>query len=144
MKSILLSFLLLLPLAPTPAQGQVLSLLPSPIPTTRIGLCSAYYARRLKSEVNKPRANDKWKHCSLSCMLAIRCGGQDSFIVGILKELADMVGPGNAEWADLQADADGVSLAVLRIARTDEQCQEHCADMYPSPHLNQEVNACRL
>lgn len=135
MKTILLLLLTFMPLAALNAQ--VFS-------PNQVGLCSAYYARRLKSEVDKPLANDKWKHCSLSCMMALRCGGQDSFIVGVLKELADLVTPGTADWEDLRADADGVTLAVLRIARSDEACKKHCADIYPSPHLNQNINSCRL
>ncbi len=142
MKRVLLFFVFLTMMPFASAKAQVLTSLPTFTPN-RIGLCSAFYAQRLKSEVNKPLANDKWKHCSLSCMLARRCGGEDSFIIGIIKELADLVGPGNAEWADLRADADGVALAVLGVARSDEQCQSHCADLYPSPHLNQQPNACR-
>lgn len=104
-------------------------------------LCSAFFAKRLKRQVERVESTDKWKHCALSCMLARRCGGNDSFMLGILKELADVVGPGNAEWADLVADSDGVMLWRLGMGRTDSMCKENCASLYPHPI---EENACHL
>lgn len=104
-------------------------------------LCSVFFASRLQSEVEEPLRTDKWKHCALSCMLARRCGGNDSFMLGILKELADVVGPGNAEWADLVADSDGVTLWRLGMGRTDTMCKGNCASLYPNPI---EENACHL
>ncbi len=47
-------------------------------------------------------------------------------MLGILKELADVVGPGNAELADLQADADGVTLWRLGMGRSDQVCKDNC------------------
>jgi hypothetical protein len=103
-------------------------------------LCSAFFAKRLRSEVLVAGTTDKWKHCALSCMLARRCGAEDSFLIGIIKELADLVGPGNAEWADLRADADGVTLWRIGLGKSDLMCKEQCATLYPSPLLE---NSCR-
>lgn len=108
---------------------------------SQASLCSAFFAKRLKPQVMIPDTTDKWKHCALSCLLARRCGAEDAFVLGILKELADLVGPGTAEWADLQADANGVTLWRLGFGRNDQMCKDQCASLYPTPI---EVNACHL
>jgi len=74
-------------------------------------------------------------------MFARRCGAEDSFMLGIIKELVDIVGPGNAEFADLQADADGVTLWRLGMGRSDQVCKDNCKLLYP---FVEPVNACQL
>lgn len=105
------------------------------------GVCSAFFARSLKPQVEVPDTTDKWKHCSLSCLLARRCGAEDSFLLGIIKELADVVGPGNAEWADLKADLNGVTLWRLGFGRNDQMCKDQCLAIYPTPITE---NACHI
>ncbi len=75
-------------------------------------------------------------------MLARRCGTEDAFLLGIIKELADVVGPGNAEWADLNADADGVTLYRIGLGRTDQMCKDQCETLYP-PIFNR-ANSCPI
>tara|TARA_R110000868_G_scaffold132380_3_gene343218 strand:- start:39775 stop:40107 length:333 start_codon:yes stop_codon:yes gene_type:complete len=104
-------------------------------------MCSIFFASRLKPQVEKPGVSDKWKHCALSCLLARRCGAEDSLLLGIIKELADVVGPGNAEWADLQADLNGVTLWRIGMGKTDQMCKDQCLSIYPNPLLE---NACHL
>jgi len=53
-------------------------------------------------------------------------------MAGTLKEIQDLFGPGDADIEDLAADALGIDLAFLRIARTDKQCLQKC-DLYYSP-----------
>ncbi len=104
-------------------------------------MCSLLFSVRLKPQVELPGVSDKWKHCALSCLLARRCGAEDSFLLGIIKELADTVGPGNAEWADLQADLNGVTLWLIGMGKTDQMCKDQCLSIYPNPLLE---NACHL
>mgnify|MGYP003640430315 CR=1 FL=1 len=104
-------------------------------------MCSLLYSGRLKQQVELPGVSDKWKHCALSCLLARRCGAEDSFLLGIIKELADVVGPGNAEWADLQADLNGVTLWLMGMGKSDQMCKDQCLSIYPNPLLE---NSCRL
>lgn len=74
-------------------------------------------------------------------MFARRCGAEDSFMLGVIKELSDVIGSGNAELADLQADADGVTLWRLGMGRSDQVCKDNCNLLYPYVEA---VNACQL
>jgi hypothetical protein len=96
-----------------------------------IPICSLYYASAVKKVVEANGHFDKFKHCSVSCMLTLRCPASDVLEIGILKELADVVGPGNAEMADLRADYKGVDLAASGKAKTDKTCMEQCHMIYP-------------
>ena len=86
------------------------------------------------SAVKKVEASgdfDKYKHCAVSCLLALRCPVLDVLQIGILKELADTVGPGNAERADLEANFRGVKLVTSSKALTDHACINKCHQLYP-------------
>lgn len=65
-------------------------------------------------------------------MLALRCPSADVLAAGALKELRDILGPGNAEVDDLAADIMGITIADRRAARSDEQCLSQC-DLYFIP-----------
>ena len=94
-------------------------------------ICSLYYASDVKKIVESSGHFDKFKHCGVSCLLALRCPSADVLSIGILKELADTVGPGNAEWDDLEADYAGVRLVTSKKARTDKECLSLCHQIYP-------------
>jgi hypothetical protein len=94
-------------------------------------ICSTYYLSSIKTKAEKMGAYDKFKHCAVSCMLALRCPASDVLEIGILKELADLVGPGNAEMEDLQADFLGVEIVLNSKAKTDENCKTQCDKIYP-------------
>jgi len=94
-------------------------------------ICPLIYASSVKKIVEANGSYDKFKHCAVSCLLTLRCPAVDVMEIGILKELADMVGPGNAEMADLKADYDGVALAVKGKAKTDKACLAQCHNLYP-------------
>jgi len=96
-----------------------------------VPICSMYYASAVKKIAEANGKFDKFKHCSVSCMLTLRCPAVDVLEIGILKELADVVGPGNAEMADLRADYAGVDLAVSKKAKTDQTCMDKCHGLYP-------------
>lgn len=96
-----------------------------------IPICSLYYLSDVKAKAIAHGNFDKYKHCAVSCMLALRCSPSDVLEIGILKELADVVGPGNAEMADLRADYKGVDIAVKKEATTDKKCMDACHSYYP-------------
>ncbi len=91
-------------------------------------LCASYWAYKLKSNLS-PETSDKYKHCTLSCWLARRCPASQVLNLGIGKELADFFGYGNAEWADLIADMQGISLA--KGPSSDRKCHQGCLYYYP-------------
>jgi len=101
-----------------------------------IPICSLYYVSDIKKVVESNGKFDKFKHCSVSCMLTLRCPAEDVLEIGILKELGDIIGPGNAEWDDLRADYKGVELAVQKKGKTDKECMQQCHLVYPE-------SACR-
>lgn len=94
-------------------------------------LCSSLYYSSVKKIAEKYGSFDKYKHCAVSCMLTLRCPSFEVFEVGIIKELVDTVGPGNAEFADLQADYQGVELASTYKAKLDSECIRECHRIYP-------------
>lgn len=97
----------------------------SPVP-----ICALYYAFDLEDEIRALGKNDKFMHCALSCQLTLRCGEYEALNIGILKELWDLIGPGNAEVEDLQADIKGISLATKREAVNDYECINKCNEIY--------------
>jgi hypothetical protein len=99
-------------------------------------ICPMYYYSSVKTTVEANGQYDKYKHCAVSCMLTLRCPAIDVLELGILKELADTVGPGNAEIADLKADYYGVALVSNRKVKTDKACMLQC-------HLKYPENSCR-
>ncbi len=101
-----------------------------------IPICSLLYVSDIKKVVEANGKYDKFKHCSVSCMLALRCPAEDVLEIGVLKEIEDVFGPGNAEWEDLRADYKGVDLKMEKKAKTDKECMQQCHLIYPE-------NSCR-
>lgn len=93
-------------------------------------LCSAYYVKDITAKIEAPASRDKFKHCSASCMLVLRCGTIDPYSAGLLKELLDMMGMGNPEMADIRANVTGIKLARNKTATTDNQCLLECGKYY--------------
>jgi hypothetical protein len=50
---------------------------------------------------------DMRQHCLAAGTIAIRCGGLSATMAGYGKELADVFGPGDAEWRDVAANRAG-------------------------------------
>jgi len=110
-------------------------------------LCSAWNLSEVKKYVAHYN-NDKSKHCVVSCLLAAKCGQDESSLMGILKEVVDIFGPGNAEWADLEADWHGLTTALnyanqkCRSSFWDffefqnkcfkKSCETKCLQIYPA------------
>jgi hypothetical protein len=52
--------------------------------------------------------SDKRLHCAVSAHIAQRCSVAEAYMAGMGKELEDLFGGGDAEWADWRADRAGV------------------------------------
>lgn len=89
-------------------------------------VCSIKNSKPVIAIAQRHSTFDKNRHCSVSCMLSLRCNLDEVMIIGILKEIKDVFGPGNAERADLIADKYGVDLVRHQRARTDKECLEQC------------------
>ena len=95
-------------------------------------ICPIYHYKSVKKIAESSGQYDKFKHCAVSCLLTLRCPAVDVLEIGILKELADVVGPGNAELDDLKANFDGVDLVVKKKVKTDKACLAGCHKLYPA------------
>lgn len=93
-------------------------------------ICSMYHYKEVKKIVEANGSYDKYKHCAVSCLLALRCPASEVRQLGVIKEGLDVVGPGNAEMADLEADFRGVKFATSKKAKTDKQCMTLCQSHY--------------
>jgi hypothetical protein len=51
---------------------------------------------------------DKRLHCLVSAQIARQCSVSEAYLAGMGKELRDLFGAGDAEWADWRADRAGV------------------------------------
>ena len=91
--------------------------------------CSLYHSRPVIAVATAHSQNDKNRHCTVSCMLALKCNDNEVMLVGLLKEFKDVFGPGDADAEDIEADALGVSLASRGSAKTNKQCLAQC-DLY--------------
>ena len=92
-------------------------------------LCSLYHSNRVIKIASEHTEYDKNRHCTVSCMLALKCNDHEVMMIGLLKEIQDLFGPGEADADDLKADSFGISLAAEGTAKTDLQCLSQC-DLY--------------
>lgn len=67
---------------------------------------------------------DKVTHCIAAGLIAWHCSPLESRLASVGKELRDIFGPGNAEWADLQASRKGIACA--RQAADESGLQQCC------------------
>lgn len=93
-------------------------------------ICSIKHSKAVIAVAEKHSNFDKNRHCSVSCMLGLRCRLDEVMLIGILKEIKDVFGPGNAERADLIADKFGIDLVKHDRARSDNECLEQCDLQY--------------
>ena len=74
---------------------------------------------------------DKRAHCLASGLIARHCSAAEGYLAGAGKELADVVGPGDAEWSDWAADRRGVACA--RMAADDAAVDACCLRSLAAP-----------
>ena len=92
-------------------------------------LCSALYIYRYKDQVTSlPGSRDKLKHCTLSCLVARKCPDAEIELVGLIKELVDLIGPGDADRADMEANRRGIQLS--KQTQKEEDCLRFCSQVY--------------
>jgi hypothetical protein len=72
---------------------------------------------------------DKHQHCLAAGMIARYCSLSEAKLASWGKELDDMLGRGDADRRDLEADYAGIACA--RTARDDETLHRCCAARYP-------------
>ena len=76
-------------------------------------------------------ARDKYRHCTISCIVGIECGVTSMAIVGVAKEIYDVFGPGNAEWKDLLANINGLRFSQRDNINDLSACSNKCKSYYP-------------
>jgi hypothetical protein len=70
-------------------------------------------------------AADKHRHCIAAGLIARYCSVSEAYLAGSAKELSDLLGPGDAEWSDWQADRAGIGCA--RASARDEDVASCCS-----------------
>ena len=73
--------------------------------------CSKNYGVEIYPKIKNLKISDKAQHCSLSCLVARKCQTMNILFLGFFKEMVDIVGPGNSEIADMQANFLGTYFA---------------------------------
>lgn len=89
-------------------------------------ICSMKHSKAVVAVAERHSTYDKNRHCTVSCMLGLRCNLNEVMLAGILKELQDVFGPGNAERSDLIADKYGIDLVRHKRATVDSECLDQC------------------
>lgn len=84
------------------------------------GCMQSVIANKLPAGLTDERA-----HCLASGLIARYCSYSEAFLAGIGKELRDLLGRGDAEWRDWQADRTGIDCA--RDARDDDEIENCCS-----------------
>lgn len=69
---------------------------------------------------------DKRTHCLAAGLIARYCSGSEAYLASAGKEFRDLLGGGDAEWADWRADRVGIDCA--RHAGDDTALAGCCAD----------------
>ncbi|HWK50999.1 MAG TPA: hypothetical protein VNR40_13995 [Steroidobacter sp.] len=67
---------------------------------------------------------DKRQHCLAGGLIARYCSGTEAYMAGAGKELKDLLGGGDPEWADWRADRVGIACA--RSASDDDELARCC------------------
>lgn len=79
----------------------------------------------------KPLAkSDKFKHCSVACIIQVACSLFDSITVSVAKEIIDIFTPDDADLKDLDADIHGIYYAIKYDIRSSQICENHCNYKY--------------
>ncbi|EQC45367.1 hypothetical protein [Bacteriovorax sp. Seq25_V] len=93
--------------------------------------CAYESAMKYKDLVEFPElARDKYKHCTISCIVGVECGVTSSAILGMAKEIADIFGAGTPEWEDLLADIVGLRISSRADVYDFVTCSNVCEIYY--------------
>lgn len=91
-----------------------------------LNFCVQRHSKEVISKAREHSKYDKNLHCSVSCMLTLRCGKRQTLIVGYLKELRDLLGYGTPDREDIKANRYGIDLVTDKRATVDKECFEQC------------------
>ena len=89
-------------------------------------LCTLKHSKYVISVAEKHSGLDKNRHCTVSCMLSLRCNRGEVLLIGYLKEFRDVFGEGTPERADMAANRYGISLVKHKRAENDSECLSQC------------------
>ncbi len=98
---------------------------------SRAVTCNVALVKSLIPKVESHSPVDKNQHCSISCLLGLRCSKSFVLFVGYSKEGMDLFTPGDADWNDIEADMLGLELAKSSRARNDKGCFQQCDSYFP-------------
>jgi hypothetical protein len=93
--------------------------------------CSSIFVKRVTRKAEEVSRYDKFLHCSVSCMLSLRCPVPDVVAAGVLKEVRDLLGYGEPDLKDIQANLKGIREVLNGNASTDQQCLDRCLEIFP-------------
>jgi hypothetical protein len=93
-------------------------------------LCSMLNLRTVSRQARLNSTYDKNIHCAVSCMLSLRCPYTEVAQAGVLKEIGDLLGLGDPDLEDIQANLYGIGLVYRREARFDRECLSGCNQRY--------------
>ncbi len=71
--------------------------------------------------------NDEMKHCVAAGLIARYCSRTEAWMASVGKEIEDVFGHGDVQWADIQADRSGMTCA--RAVSSDQQLRECCESL---------------
>ncbi len=80
--------------------------------------CTSVHPRAVSSSLDCMRAaraqlpaalTDKQQHCLASAYIARQCSVTEAYLAGMGKEVQDLFGAGDADWADWRADRQGIA-----------------------------------
>ncbi len=92
-------------------------------------ICSFIHSFAAVKRVKPLPKIDKFKHCSVSCLLSLKCDAEEVYYFGLLKELADALGTGTPDEKDIEANKIGIQLVLDGIALDDNECLKRCDEV---------------
>lgn len=90
--------------------------------------CSLMRAKKTVEIVNEHVSYDKAKHCAVSCILNLDCSATEVYLFGLGKEIADLLGAGQPDAADIKANRIGIDASESGQAKTSKECIDYCLD----------------
>jgi hypothetical protein len=92
--------------------------------------CSRATIEQLVVKVKAHSDYDKNNHCSISCLMSLRCNSSYAMMIGYLKEMSDIFTPGDFDWQDIVADKTGIEIYRTKRASNDHECFDQCDNYY--------------
>jgi hypothetical protein len=93
---------------------------PARLAVSSYGCMDAVVKQKLPANIPDDHA-----HCLASGLIARYCSIPEAYLAGAGKELRDLLGAGDAEWRDWQADRAGIACA--RQAQSDQAVEDCCS-----------------